>query len=753
MVLAEDRRLVTVTGPGGIGKTRLVLEVARRCRDQFRNGVVFVGLADIRDPGLLPNTLAQALGVNGSAENDPRERIRNACQHADLLLVIDNLEHLLEATPCLTDILGSCEGITILSSSRSRLHLSGEHVFEVPPLPTEAAVALFEARARAIAADFNVSDGSLLDIVATCTYLDGLPLAIELAAARIPVLPPSALRERLGALMDLLSDGLRDAPDRQRGMRQTIAWSYDLLGAEEQALFRALAVFEGGFTLEAAAALRSDSEDVLANVTALQTSSLVRILPNTHGAARFRMLETVREYAWEQLRRHGEEPVIRRAHAAYIVALADDTERLWWLSGGLDKLDLLDPEMPNIRAALGWLRETGDVTTVLRLAGSLAPMWPVRGYRNEGRAWLEWGLPKSDGTPPETLVVALRALSWILNSEVTAYRSLVVAQSALRLAETLDDPRNQVASLLLSAIAANLLGLYDEAREWCGTALDHVDRHHDQEWAPVVRCIASNVMGAMYIDNGHLDEAEMWLNQTLELQRSLELRFTPAGHVFGLFGEIARMRGHPRLALSHFLTALGHACDVGETRQIAAYIGSIAGSLAELGEYKVAAKLFGALESYYELTSESFATSIFVFQQALGLPEPWTSMYPEYAEADELRRSQWDRTASIRAVRLDANQARTWWKQGRELGITEMVALATTLNDFSSTPQAQDLGLSSRELEVLRLVAQGLSDREIAKALFISPRTVQNHVQHIYQKINVSSRSAATRWAMLNGIT
>jgi non-specific serine/threonine protein kinase len=752
MVTDPRRRLVTVTGPGGVGKTRLAIQVAHRYLDQFRHAVVFLPLADLRTPNLLPGTIAHALGVNDPVGETLIERIRDSWRDAHLLLVVDNLEHLLDAAPFFAELLAQCPGIIILATSRRRLQVSGEHVFDLRPLPTQHAVTLFEERAQAIAPDFSVTEGSQQDIIDICTHLDGLPLAIELAAARVPILSPRAMHERLGHLMELLSEGLRDAPNRHRGMRQTIAWSYDLLSATEQALFRSLAVFEGGFTLDAATAVAGDAEDPLADISALQASSLVRLRPDANGTPRFRMLETVREFALEQLEASEEEQAARQAHARYFAVLADDTELTWWRSGGLDKLDELEPEIPNIRSTLAWMQQTGDVPALLRLAGSLAPMWAARGYSTEGRAWLEWGLPRSDGTPPEILVVAVRALGWILNQHDEFYRSLVAAQYALNLANDIEDARNRITSLILSGIAGKRVGYLDQSMKWFTTALHEMDQCTDEAWVPVTRCIVLNQLGALHIEQGAIDQAEHWYAESLAMQQSLGLRFTPGGHAIKGMGEVAHARGDPQLALSHYLTSLQYARDARDVRAVARSLGAIAGTLAELGYHETAARLFGASEAHHESIAYPFVMETFALQRALGLPEPWSSMHPECTVAEGLRRSQWERTAAIRAVTLDAEQAQEWWNEGRSLDLDAAMVLIPPIDSEPRQTGDHPGGLSPREMDVLRLLAQGHTDREIAELLCISPRTVQNHVQHIYTKIDVSSRSAATRWSIAEGL-
>jgi DNA-binding CsgD family transcriptional regulator len=344
--------------------------------------------------------------------------------------------------------------------------------------------------------------------------------------------------------------------------------------------------------------------------------------------------------------------------------------------------------------------------------------------------------------------VAVRALGWILNQHDEFYRSLLAAQHALNLANDIDDARNRVASIILSGIGGKRVGYLDESMEWFTTALHEMDQCTDEAWVPVTRCIVLNQLGALHVEQGAIDQAERWYAESLATQQSLGLRFTPGGHAIKGLGEVAQARGDPQLALSHYLTSLQYAREVRDVRAIARSLGAIAGTLAQLGLYKSAARLFGASEAHHESIGYPFVIETFAIQRALGLPEPWSSMYPECTMADGLRRSQWERTAAIRAVRLDPDQAQAWWNEGRSLTLDAAIALIPTVEPAPVPDTEHPGGLSPREMEVLGLLAQGHTDRKIAELLFISPRTVQNHVQRIYARIDVSSRSAATRWAM-----
>jgi len=596
-----------------------------------------------------------------------------------------------------------------------------------------------------------VTDEIRADIAEVCGRLDGLPLAIELAAARVPVLPPRAMVARLNNRLTLLGVGMRDAADRHRGMRETIAWSHDLLSAADQKLFRRLAVFVGGFTFDAAMAVAGDGEDVLAGIVSLEASSLLKRISSDRDEARFTMLETIREYALERLLDAGEEPRARQSHADYFAWRAEDTERIWWHSGGLDKLDELEPDIPNLRAALAWLQHTGDVPGLLGLAGSLAPMW-AGGYSREGQAWLEWGLTLSDGTQTPSLTVALRALSWILNQHGELYRSLVIARHALTLAEADGDSRNRVASLMLSGIAANGLGHPDWSIAWYTAALDELQRNAGEAWAPVSQCIAMNLMGELLLGQGEIDQAEACYLKMKAKQQSLGLRFTPAGHAIKGLGVVAQARGEPERALEHFQSALRYAREVRDVRQIASCLGAIAGALSAMGHFEAAARLFGASEAHHERIAFPFVPETFALQRAFGLPEPWASMHPECEVADALRRTLLERTATLRAVTLDAELASAWWAEGRVLTLDEAVALALAASAAGPAVTHPHSVLSPRELEVLRLLAEGASNRAIADSLSLSERTVERHVTHILTKLDCETRTAAAIWSVRHGL-
>ena len=402
----SDVRLVTLSGPGGVGKTRLALRVAEAVTDEFADGVAFVDLSSIVDPGLVLPAITATFGLRESGDRSMPDRLAAFLAAREIVLLLDNFEQVVEAAPALADLLQRCPNLTLLVTSRVLLRLSAEQVFPVGPLAAPEAARLFVQRARAADPE-AVFDGTNDAVIAEiCARLEGLPLAIELAAARVRLLSPPALLARLSDRLRLLADGPRDAPPRLRAMREAIAWSYDLLTADEQAFFRRLSVFAGGFTLEAAEAMGQATLDVLSS---LADKSLVRQAPRATGGEesepRFALLETIRAYGLERLAVGGEEEVTCQAHAAYFTALAERAI-LWGPAQGI-WFRRLEAEHDNLRAALAWLVNTGDAGGAQRLAGLLWELWYMRGRVTEGRRWLEQALALTGPTDPKTRAGAL----------------------------------------------------------------------------------------------------------------------------------------------------------------------------------------------------------------------------------------------------------------------------------------------------------------------------------------------------------
>ena len=404
----SEVRLLTLTGAGGTGKTRLSLQVATESLDDYEDGVFFVELAPIRDPALVVPTIARALGVRELGGRPLLESLKDYLRGKHRLLVLDNFEHLVPATPVIGDLLAAAPRLKVLVTSRASLRAYGEHEYLVPPMTTSdpgalpsleclaqmEAVQLFVERAQAIKTDFALTDQNAPAVAEICARLDGLPLAIELAAARIRLLPPREILRRLDSRLEFLTGGVRDLPSRQQTLRSAIDWSYDLLSDDEKTLFRRLAVFVGGCSLEAAEAVGKTGGglDVLGGLEGLVDKHLLR-RSDVDGQPRFGMLETIREYAMAQLDASGEEERIRRQHATFFLAMAEEAEPALAAAEQVAWLNQLEIEHDNLRAALAWSIET-TIDVGLRLAGALGTFWRVRGYHGEGRDWLAKALAK-----------------------------------------------------------------------------------------------------------------------------------------------------------------------------------------------------------------------------------------------------------------------------------------------------------------------------------------------------------------------
>jgi predicted ATPase/class 3 adenylate cyclase len=465
----SDVRLLTLTGPGGAGKTRLALQAAAELVEDFPQGVFLVALEPIADPALLLPTIGQTVGAKESAS------LRDFLATKRLLLMLDNVEHLVDATPILTTLLAAAPQLKLLVTSRVPLHLSGEHEFEVPPLalPDAAhlpdvealsqyeAVALFVERARAVKADFAVTNANAPAIAEICISLDGLPLAIELAAARAKLLSPQALLARLEQRFDLLTGGPRDQPVRQQTLRATIDWSYGLLGPDEQTLFARLAVFAGGCTLDAAETV-CGADGLLTMLSTLIDNNLLRQEEQPDGEPRFRMLESIRAYANERLAESEEADALRRRHSEYFLALAEqirewerNAENIDWLA--------LERELDNFRNALDWLKSAGEQELAVRLVVGLANLWQTTGRHSEGNRWVDWALEVGAGVSPSLQARVRLAAAGVAWRRSQLERAWEFAEDALARFRELDDRLYVAWTLSNMEIIVSLSGDYAKA--------------------------------------------------------------------------------------------------------------------------------------------------------------------------------------------------------------------------------------------------------------------------------------------------
>ncbi len=621
---AEAGRLVTLTGPGGVGKTSLALQVVRAVREQDAAGAAFVDLAPLREASLVLSAIAQAVGARERGGHRLRETVMAHLRGRRLLLLLDNAEHLLEAVAAEVGALrATCPELRLLVTSRVGLRLRGEQVYPVPPLAVPGAgtcvsvddarqipaVALFVQRARAVRPDFTLTAANVADVVAVCEQLDGLPLAIELAAARVGVLPPAALRTRLGQGLNVLTGGARDLPVRQRTLHDTIAWSDALLNPRERQLFRRLAVFAGGWTLEAAAAVCAPPEAtdipeeptmrprleqdvaVLDDLSSLVDAHLALMEEEETGAPRFRHLETIRAYALEALAASGEGDAVRTAHLGYCLAVAEEAAPE--LAGAQQAawLQRMERELDNLRAALSWAWEQGQIVLALRLAGALTTFWQVRGYGGEGRDWLRRLLAQAhaEAAPAAVRARATHGLGLLTNTLGEHSQAIQWLEQAVTLYRAAEDPIGAVRALTtLGGVA------YDE-----GDLV--VARARYSECAALAREVGDPAEVARALGNlgetyYHLDDlarAAACHEEALALARQAE-RPNLVAFQLGDLGNVARRQGDlGRAGLLH-RQALDLKWALGHHRQVAITLEDLAALAAAEGRGARAARLLGA---------------------------------------------------------------------------------------------------------------------------------------------------------------
>ena len=825
----EDVRLVTLTGPGGTGKTRLGLQVAADVSELFKSGVFFVNLAPIRDPALVVPTIAETLAIREGSGRTLLERVTEELRQRQVLLLLDNFEQVVSAAEQVAALLAACPHLKVLVTSREVLHVRAEHEFPVSPLAVpdlhhlpdlatlshQAAVALFLQQAQAAKPDFHLTDTNARAITELCARLDGLPLALELAAARMKLFSPRALLARLGSRLSVLTSVARDVPARQQTLRNTIAWSDNLLDAGEQWLFRQLSVFAGGCAIEAiealCASLDSEAEPVLDGVASLVDKSLLQhVEPQMGEEPRFAMLETIREYALERLESLGEAEAARRAHAAYFLRLAEEAEQ--GMAGPQQALLLerLEREHDNLRAAMQWSLEHAaeGKAMALRLGGTLGSFWYVRAYFSEGRDFLERALLQSDAVAAPVRAKALQTASLLHDAlgsleraaaygeeSVALYRELadtVGIASGLRLLADIAWNRGSLAEA--GALGEESLRLFREGGDKRSVA--HVLIHLgslavDQgEYARGrdlltesltinrelgnIRIIALSLFGLAllsHVSGGDLAQAHMLLDESFALFKevgdkenianclslwgmlALRERDTASarsltaqalalfqemklqGTAFPLYAvaEVATVEGDAPRAQALYEQGVGVARKAGDQRMLTSGLEGLAAAVAAQGNPVWAAHLWGAAET---------------LRETIGAPLPPVERVP------------YQRAVAAARTRLGEQAFASAWAQGRTMSLEQalatpgQVALPTsTQREPSSapTPAAPPFypgGLTAREVEVLRVVAQGLTNEQVAERLVISPRTVDTHLTSIYSKIGVSSRSAATRYAI-----
>jgi predicted ATPase/DNA-binding NarL/FixJ family response regulator len=694
LILTGDANLVTLTGPAGIGKTRLAVAVAASLIDAFERRVVFVDLLPERDPRDVLPAIARSLGARGLDHDDADEWLRSELGQVPLLLVLDNAEHVLGAASDVAALVRACARLRVLVTSREPLQVQVEHQVPVPPLPIadlsgplsldvlarSPAVALFVQRAQAADPTFHLSEENARLVVEICARLDGLPLAIELAAARTRVLPTWSLPARLEQQpLALLTGGLRDQPERHQTLRAAIAWSYTLLDDAERREFRRLGVFVGGLTLPAAAAVAEISQaDVQERIGALMIKSLLRRVDAPGNEPRFQLLETIRQYALEQLASEGERDAVQDRHAMYFLTLAEQAERG---SRGAEQaawLDRLEREHDNLRAALRWLAHTGQLELELRLASALGWYWAARGHAAEGRATLQRSLERAGSVPAvgsRSRAIAAAVALAVSDADWSAARSLYEQCLAL----TGRDAATLAGLALVRARQRDRGAARDLAEEALRRAEEHDDRH--------TAGLALRVLGEVATDRGAFVQAHSFYAASLEVFQALADRIELA-RTLEACAILAMVRTHAQRALRL----------AGAAATLRSATGAVRGR--EAGE---------ALARWLELAREAVGEQ--------------------------------------RAAAAEA--------EGGELTPEQAIELANAPIEPELIPAERSEGalhpLSERETQVAVLVARGWTNRQIASELHLSERTVEAHLRRILTRLGFASRTPLATWVVQQG--
>jgi predicted ATPase/DNA-binding CsgD family transcriptional regulator len=755
-----DVRLLTLVGPGGVGKTRLALEVANRAGRDFANGVTLAALGAVPDPAHVPSAIAQALGVREGSDRPLSETLIAALRPKQLLLVLDNLEHVLDATPLIAELLASCPNLTVLATSRSVLRLSGEHDYPVPPLavdeaedggrrtedggsdrcspssvlrpPSSPAVQLFVARARAAHPDFTLTAANAAAVAAICRRLDGLPLSIELAAARTRHLPVAALLDHLESPLAMLTGGPRDQPARLRAMRDAIGWSYDLLQPDEQAFFRRMAVLAGGGTLAAVAAVTAGEGragiPVLDGVSTLVEQSLVMQTEQPSGEPRYSMLETIREFGLEQLTASGEAEATRAAHAGYYLAMAEQAAPHLIVAGSALWVERLAAERANLQTAVAWALRHDRGEAVLRLAGTILSFAYARGEPREGQEWLEAALALDTTGSPRTRVDALFTTSALAQVRGDFARSTLLSEEGGALARAHGYAFGQARALLALGITAEWQGdldlaaaRYEESR---ALMAERDDPERLPHWSLVPAANLADV--ALLRDEPAL--ATTLAEEAVAGWRTMGYLWGVA-QALGTAAAAASERGDQVRAARLYDETLTLWLDSDDGRGIAGTLAGIAGVANHRGQYERAARLLGAAWGVADTLGVRFLA------------------HHVHAE----------RVLAATRSRLDPQVFTAAWAEGRALAQADAIAEARRVLTVPAavrhpTTAAVSPNLSPRELDVLRLLVAGHPDREIAAALRVSPRTVQSHVASLFAKFGVDSRVEVTAIAVRRGL-
>jgi predicted ATPase/DNA-binding CsgD family transcriptional regulator len=749
-------RLLTMIGPGGVGKTHLALQIPGEISSFFPDGICFVSLVHINDVNLLFPAIAHSLGLTEWKNDNASILVQETIQNKRFLLILDNFEHVAPAGTQLKELLVSCPQLKILVTSRIVLGLLEEHEFYIHPLELPdlthrvsceglaqvPSIALFLQRVRTVRSDFKLTSANARTIAQICLCLDGLPLAIELAAARMKLFSPQGLLTRLDRRLSFLTSGPRDAPERQQTLRKTVEWSYDLLTQEEQRLFRRLAVFVGGFSLGAIEAISgdmmSDQEEPLLNVvTSLLNQSLLQRVPQASNLEeRFTMLETIREYALECLRDSGEEETTHRMHAKYYLNLAQTLEQKIIEGESPHWMACIESEFENLRLTFVWFLNARDAGCALQLSSALWAFW-LESAILEGCHWirqsLECCLQSVTEVQIETKAAAINTIAMLEYYRGDWEQANKYAETSLQLFRSTKNVPGIAKVLVTQGIGAMLQGQYDTA----GTLVSESLRLQPKQLSSWLTAEALLVQAHSCYFQGDLTQAYMLGKKSYKLGRQ-------TGELHSMIRAI--------YACALFANAQKNSAEVQAMHEAIMSITRATNDTANLSPTAVCLIGLGAvaaIQKHYSWAANLWGKAKALYRRRDGLSELEPYKWLTVILGTHLLSSQ---IVKIVYVQLGEQAFSTAWNEGQAMCLEKLLEQPKIIHSsppvFTKETVAYSNELTTREREVLGLLAQGMSSASIAEKLVISLVTVNTHIRAIYSKLGVSSRSAATRFAM-----
>ena len=742
--LLEGNRLLTLTGSGGCGKSRLALAAASGLVERFEDGVWMVELASLAEPSLVPQAVAFTLGVRERPGSSLTRALSDYLRSRNLLLILDNCEHLVEACAELAEaLLRSCPGLRMLATSREALGITGEIAWPVPSLslpdlrrlpdleslPRYEAARLFVERTAAVRKNFTLTEQNAPAVARLCYRLDGIPLAIELAAARTKMLSVEEISARLGNSFRLLVAGSRTALPRHRTLHATMDWSHELLPEQEQILFRRLSVFAGGFTLEAAESVCAGEDlrrnEVLDLLSYLVDKSLVIVREDGTGT-RYRLLETVRQYGRERLEEAGEAARAREQHAGYYLAVAEEAEPELKGDRQVAWLERLETEHGNLRVAMAWLLERGESDLAARLGWALWLFWGIRTHLTEGRRSMERALSArgSVAMSASARAKALFVAGMMANYQGDHLSAEPLVQESLRLFKELEDMVGTAYALSNAGYVELGKGRYQQAIAVIEEAAD-LFLEEGEKWGAAIEL---GFLAVAWRNQEDYERARQLAKRALAISREIGERQASTSALYTL-ALLARTGGKDERARNLFEEGLRLSAELGNEADVAHCLEGLASIYGTEGKIVRAARLWGAEEALLEKLEDTVYT--YVPDRALHQSQVATA------------RSQVDEAAWTAA-----------WTEGRLMSLEQAVeyALEQESAPDPTAPESHLGGLSVREVDVLRLVATGLTNAEVAERLFLSSRTVDWHMSSIYRKLEIHSRAEATRFAAEHGL-